>query len=112
MELDIFGICYIHLMLTKNSKYVLKNTYSFYSLLVMLLNVKRSFRGNYSCQAQNRAGWGPISEAKEMKVLYPPEGTIISVLPKIITKNKPFEVRRLTICKQKIVWFVLPMYKI
>ena len=63
---------------------------------VMLLNVKRSFQGNYSCQAQNRAGWGPVSEAKEMKVLYPPEGTTISVLPKIITKNTPFEVRCIT----------------
>ena len=58
----------------------------------MLLNVKRSFRGNYSCQAQNRAGWGSVSEAKEMKVLYPPEGATLSVLPKTILKNKPFEV--------------------
>ena len=107
MELDIFGgVWYIHFMLTKNSKYVLKNTYSFYSFTVMLLNVKRSFRGNYSCQAQNRAGWGPISEAKEMKVLYPPEGTIISVLPKIITKNKPFEVRRYFQTKNCLVCFI------
>ena len=60
---------------------------------VMLLNVKRSFRGNYSCQAQNRAGWGPISEQKEMKVLFSPEGTSISFYPSDIIKDKPFEVR-------------------
>ena len=59
---------------------------------VMLLNVKRSFRGNYSCQAQNRAGWGPISEGKEMMVLYPPEGTHITSSPELILKNKPFQV--------------------
>ena len=61
---------------------------------VMLLNVRRSFRGNYSCQAQNRAGWGPISEPKEMMVLFPPEGTSISYKPTVILKDKPFEVSR------------------
>ena len=60
---------------------------------VMLLNVRRSFRGNYSCQAQNRAGWGPISEPKKMMVLYPPEGTSISYKPTVILKDKPFEVK-------------------
>lgn len=60
---------------------------------VMLLNVRRSFRGNYSCQAQNRAGWGPISEAKEMKVLFPPQETSIAVKPDVILKDKSFEVR-------------------
>ena len=63
---------------------------------VMLLNVRRSFRGNYSCQAQNRAGWGPISEPKEMKVLFPPEGTSISYQPAVILKDKPFEVKLFT----------------
>ena len=61
---------------------------------VMLLNVKRSFRGNYSCQAQNRAGWGPISEQKDMKVLFPPQGTSISFSPSVVIKDKPFEVRQ------------------
>ncbi len=59
---------------------------------VMLLNVRRSFWGNYSCQAQNRAGWGSISEAKEMKVLYPPEGATIKSSPVTIIKGKPLEV--------------------
>lgn len=59
---------------------------------VMLLNVRRSFRGNYSCQAQNRAGWGPVSVPKEMKVLFPPEGTSLAVSPDVILKDKPFEV--------------------
>lgn len=59
---------------------------------VMLLNVKRSFWGNYSCQAQNRAGWGTVSEPKEMKVLYPPDGTTISYTPEVVIKGKPFEV--------------------
>ena len=64
---------------------------------VMLLNVKRSFRGKYSCQAQNRAGWGPISEQKEMKVLFPPEGTSISFSPSVVIKDKPFEVSKVII---------------
>ena len=65
---------------------------------VMLLNVNRSFRGNYSCQAHNRAGWGPISEAKDMKVYFPPEGTSINVSPSKVIKGKPFEVRQFLKC--------------
>ena len=68
---------------------------------VMLLNVRRSFWGNYSCQAKNRAGWGPVSEAKEMKVLYAPEAASIEYNPKTISKGSSFEVNKQNKLKER-----------
>jgi hypothetical protein len=59
---------------------------------IILVNVRRSFHGNYSCQGRNRAGWGATSAATELKVLYPPKGANLTQQPAIVTKGNPFQV--------------------
>ena len=59
---------------------------------IILVSVRRSFHGNYSCQGRNRAGWGPESEPRQLKVLYPPRGAILTHKPAIIRKGAAFEV--------------------
>lgn len=61
---------------------------------IILVNVRRSFHGNYSCRGRNRAGWGGMSAARELKVLYPPRGAILTQKPSIIKKGRPFQVGR------------------
>lgn len=38
------------------------------SHILSLVNVSESFAGNYTCQGQNIAGWGPKSEPQELIV--------------------------------------------
>ena len=59
---------------------------------IILVNVKRSFHGNYSCQGMNRAGWGAMSKARELRVFYPPRGAQMRQEPAIIRKGNPFKV--------------------
>lgn len=61
---------------------------------IILVNVSRAFHGNYSCQGRNRAGWGSMSEVKQLKVLYPPKGAKLTYAPDIIKKGSPFQARR------------------
>ena len=60
---------------------------------IILVNVRRSFHGNYACKARNQAGWGDVSIAKELKVFYPPSGTKISHDPSIVLKGNPFKIK-------------------
>ena len=60
---------------------------------IILVNVRRSFHGNYACQGRNQAGWGDISPFKELEVLYPPSGTKITHEPSIILKGNPFKIK-------------------
>ena len=69
---------------------------------IILLNVSRSFRGNYSCRGRNAVGWGALSEPRELKVLYPPRGAGIRQEPDIVSKGKQFKVG----IKRKAVWRV------
>lgn len=36
--------------------------------LILLERVDRSFAGRYSCQGKSAAGWGPLSDEKELLV--------------------------------------------
>lgn len=36
---------------------------------IVWVGIDRTFTGNYSCQAQNAAGWGPISDDEELIVM-------------------------------------------
>ena len=60
---------------------------------IILVNVRRTFHGNYACKARNQAGWGNISQAKELRVLYPPSGTKITKEPSVILKGNPFKIK-------------------
>ena len=60
---------------------------------IILVNVKRSFSGNYSCQGRNLAGWGATSDPRELRVYFPPKGAKISLKQRIVKKGEPFEVR-------------------
>ena len=60
---------------------------------IILVNVRRSFNGNYACKGRNRAGWGNMSPSKELKVRYPPSKTKISHEPSIVLKGNPFKVK-------------------
>lgn len=59
---------------------------------IILVNVKRTFHGNYSCRAKNRAGWGPMSSPKEIRVLYSPSGTRAFHEPIVVLKDRPLQV--------------------
>ena len=59
---------------------------------ILLVNVRRSFHGNYSCQGMNRAGWGAMAKARELKVMYPPKGGRVVQEPRIVEKGNPFNV--------------------
>jgi hypothetical protein len=61
---------------------------------IILVNVRRSFHGNYSCRGMNRAGWGAMAKARELKVMYPPKGGRVVQEPRIVEKGNPFNVRR------------------
>ncbi|XP_075749428.1 hemicentin-2 isoform X4 [Rhipicephalus microplus] len=40
--------------------------------VVVWADVMRNATGNYSCQGENDAGWGPVSDTQELAVYYPP----------------------------------------
>ncbi|XP_042146876.1 hemicentin-2 isoform X4 [Ixodes scapularis] len=40
--------------------------------VIVWMDVMRNFTGNYSCQGENDAGWGPVSDTQELAVFYPP----------------------------------------
>ena len=61
---------------------------------IILVNVRRSFHGNYSCRGMNRAGWGAMAKAKELRVMYPPKGGRVVQEPAIVKKGNPFKVGR------------------
>ena len=63
---------------------------------IILVNVKRSFHGNYSCAGRNRAGWGLPSPPKELVVNYQPSEAKIKALPEIVIKGQPFQVQHKT----------------
>ncbi|CAB4056380.1 Speract receptor,Guanylate cyclase 32E,Receptor-type guanylate cyclase gcy-28,Receptor-type guanylate cyclase gcy-1,Receptor-type guanylate cyclase gcy-4,Receptor-type guanylate cyclase gcy-20,Heat-stable enterotoxin receptor,Olfactory guanylyl cyclase GC-D,Atrial natriuretic peptide receptor 2,Atrial natriuretic peptide receptor 1,Receptor-type guanylate cyclase gcy-13,Retinal guanylyl cyclase 2,Receptor-type guanylate cyclase gcy-12,Receptor-type guanylate cyclase gcy-29,Receptor-type guanylate cyclase G len=51
---------------------------------IILVNVKRAFKGNYSCQGLYGNEWTGISETKEIRVHYPPRVKSIHSIPSII----------------------------
>ena len=60
---------------------------------ILLINVKRNFKGNYSCRGRNRAGWGEISESVELFIYYRPQRALLKHEPEIIRKGYPFKVK-------------------
>ena len=61
---------------------------------IILVNVKRSFHGNYSCSGTNRAGEGNRSPPKELVVHYQPSEAKIKAVPDIVLKGQPFQVTK------------------
>ncbi len=65
---------------------------------IVLLNVRRLFGGNYSCQGRvsgaDGVGWGAESAPTELKVLYPPRGARLRHRPDIVKKGAAFQVRK------------------
>lgn len=55
---------------------------------LLLTNVRRQFLGNYSCEGQNLAGWGPRSEDVELNIYYAPGNATLTHNPIIPTKRK------------------------
>ncbi|KAG1692976.1 Hemicentin-1 [Nymphon striatum] len=51
-------------------------------------DIDRTFTGAYSCQAQNVAGWGPISPDQTLTVLYPPGEAFMSASSVIPMKGE------------------------
>eukprot|EP00094_Tigriopus_californicus_P006888 TCALIF_06634-PA protein Name:"Similar to HMCN2 Hemicentin-2 (Homo sapiens)" AED:0.02 eAED:0.03 QI:0/0.5/0.28/0.85/1/1/7/253/1111 len=58
---------------------------------IILVNVRRTFHGNYSCRGRNRAGWGGMSSARQLQVMYPPTGARMTQKPSIVIKGRPFQ---------------------
>ncbi|XP_060519272.1 titin isoform X2 [Cylas formicarius] len=50
--------------------------------ILSLERVDESFAGNYTCQGENTAGWGPLSEPVELIVYYPPSPARLISTPK------------------------------
>ncbi len=74
---------------------------------IRLMNVRRLFGGNYSCQGRSAAaaaaapgsgGWGAESAPAELKVLYPPRGAALRHRPAIVRKGAAFQVGRMRCC--------------
>ncbi|KAL1502354.1 hypothetical protein ABEB36_007505 [Hypothenemus hampei] len=55
--------------------------------ILSLERVDETFAGNYTCQGENVAGWGPISEPVELIVYYPPSPAKISSFPTKVVKG-------------------------
>ncbi|XP_064471723.1 hemicentin-1-like isoform X2 [Ornithodoros turicata] len=56
---------------------------------LLLEYLQRSSAGNYSCQAENDAGWSPMSESKSLVVLYPPGPAAMTQKEPQALKGKP-----------------------
>ena len=57
-------------------------------------NKEDMYKGNYSCQGRNKAGWGATSTVRELWVLYPPKGANLTQHHAVVSKGSPFRVRR------------------
>lgn len=57
-------------------------------LKMLLQDVNRDFRGNYSCEGMNEAGWGPRSAPKELVVFYEPGNATLVHTPLIAIKKQ------------------------
>ncbi|CAG9768077.1 unnamed protein product [Ceutorhynchus assimilis] len=55
--------------------------------ILSLERVDETFAGNYTCQGENVAGWGPISEPAELVVYYPPSPAKIRSYPTKVVKG-------------------------
>ncbi|XP_076265081.1 neuromusculin isoform X3 [Rhynchophorus ferrugineus] len=55
--------------------------------ILSLERVDQTFAGNYTCQGENVAGWGPISEPVELIVYYPPSPAKIRYYPSKVVKG-------------------------
>ncbi|KAH1018820.1 hypothetical protein HUJ05_006512 [Dendroctonus ponderosae] len=55
--------------------------------ILSLERVDETFAGNYTCQGENVAGWGPISEPIELIVYYPPSPANIRSYPTKVVKG-------------------------
>ncbi|GAB6028139.1 hypothetical protein CHUAL_002353 [Chamberlinius hualienensis] len=55
----------------------------------VLEGVDRKDHRNYSCQAENKVGWGPVAEPVLLDVLYTPGRAKITHRPPIIVKGQP-----------------------
>lgn len=55
---------------------------------MLLQNVGRDFRGNYSCEGLNQAGWGPRSDDEELVVFYEPGNATLVHTPLVAVKRK------------------------
>lgn len=53
-----------------------------------LINVDRNAMGNYSCEGQNPAGWGPRSEGNDLVVHYEPGNATLVHSPLVAIKKK------------------------
>lgn len=56
--------------------------------ILLLENVGREFLGNYSCEGQNLAGWGPRSKENDLIVYYEPGNATLTHHPQIPSKRK------------------------
>ncbi|XP_059487909.1 uncharacterized protein LOC132203822 isoform X10 [Neocloeon triangulifer] len=54
---------------------------------LLLESVGRNFHGNYSCEGMNEAGWGPMSDDKELVVFYPPGQATLTYEPARVVKR-------------------------
>ncbi|XP_030767914.1 hemicentin-1 isoform X2 [Sitophilus oryzae] len=52
-----------------------------------LETVDETFAGNYTCQGENVAGWGPVSDPVELIVYYPPSPAKIRYYPSKVVKG-------------------------
>lgn len=53
-----------------------------------LINIDRNSMGNYSCEGQNPAGWGPRSEGNNLVVHYEPGNATLVHFPLVAIKKK------------------------
>lgn len=56
--------------------------------VIVWMDVMRNFTGNYSCQGENDAGWGPISDTQELAVFYPPGSASVVRASEYAVKGK------------------------
>lgn len=56
--------------------------------VLLLENVGRDFLGNYSCEGQNSAGWGPRSQPNDLVIYYEPGNATLIHHPQTARKKK------------------------
>ncbi|XP_044272601.1 uncharacterized protein LOC123016327 [Tribolium madens] len=55
--------------------------------ILSLIKVEQTFAGNYTCQGENEAGLGPVSEPRELIVYYPPSAAKLTHYPPTVMKS-------------------------